>query len=92
MSQLQENIQPLIVNRWTGEKRITGLKGGARGYLLSLIAEKRSAPILVVAATTREAEQLYSDLGFFLGEAETSPLEKRLHLLASWEILPFENL
>ena len=92
MSQLKEKIQPLIAGSWTGEKRISGLKGGACGHLLSLVAGKRSAPILAVAATTREAEQLYRDLAFFLGEAEASPLEKRLHLLDSWEILPFENL
>ncbi len=92
MSQLMEKIQPLLAGSWTGEKRISGLKSGARGYLLSLVAEKRSAPTLAVAATTREAEQLYRDLGFFLGETESSPLEKRLHLLASWEILPLENL
>jgi transcription-repair coupling factor (superfamily II helicase) len=92
MSQLNEKIQPLVAGSWTGEKRISGLKAGARGYLLSLIAEKRRAPILAVAAATREAEQLYRDLAFFLDETDASPLEKRLHLLASWEILPFENL
>jgi transcription-repair coupling factor (superfamily II helicase) len=89
---LREKIQPLIAGAWHGEKTLSGLKAGARGYVLSLVAEKRSAPILAVAATTREAEQLYRDLAFFLGETEASPLEKRLHLLASWEILPFENL
>ncbi|HEX9445545.1 MAG TPA: transcription-repair coupling factor, partial [Candidatus Binatia bacterium] len=67
-------------------------KGGARGYLLSLLAAERRAPILVVAPTTRDAEQLFADLGFFLGEAEATPLDKRLHLFDSWEILPFENL
>ncbi|HEY1371281.1 MAG TPA: hypothetical protein VGH50_02335, partial [Candidatus Binatia bacterium] len=92
MSQLIPKIQPLTGGSWTGEKRISGLKGGARGYLLSLVVDKRSAPTLAVAATTREAEQLYRDLGFYLGETDASPMEKRLHLLASWEILPFENL
>ncbi|HTM08401.1 MAG TPA: transcription-repair coupling factor [Verrucomicrobiae bacterium] len=92
MSKLQERIEPLVAGRWTGEKRLSGVKGGARGYLLARIAEKRRAPALVIAPTPREAEQLFLDLGFFLGESDASPLEKRLHLFASWEILPFENL
>ncbi len=89
---LRENIAPLAGGRWTGEKRLHGLQGGARAYLLSRIAEKRREPMLIIAPTTREAEQLFLDLGFFLGEEQSTPLEKRLHLFASWEILPFENL
>ncbi|MGH7766270.1 MAG: hypothetical protein ACREQP_02345, partial [Candidatus Binatia bacterium] len=90
---LNENIEPLIGGRWTGEKRLRGLQGGARAYLLALVAERRREPIVVVAPTAREAEQLFFDLGFFLGaEPAAAPLEKRLHLFPSWEILPFENL
>jgi transcription-repair coupling factor (superfamily II helicase) len=90
---LRENMELLIAGRWTGEKRFHGLKGGARAYLLSLIAETRRAPMVMIAPTTREAEQIFLDLGFFLGEEQTAaPLEKRLHLFPSWEILPFENL
>jgi transcription-repair coupling factor (superfamily II helicase) len=90
---LSENIEPLVGGRWTGEKKLRGLQGGARAYLLALIAERRRAPTVVVAPTAREAEQLFLDLGFFLGEEPaTAPLEKRLHLFPSWEILPFENL
>jgi transcription-repair coupling factor (superfamily II helicase) len=92
LSALRENIAPLAAGRWTGEKRILGLQGGARAYLLSFIAQKRREPMLIVAPTTRDAEQLFLDLGFFLGEEQSTPLEKRLHLFASWEILPFENL
>ncbi|HEY3305326.1 MAG TPA: transcription-repair coupling factor, partial [Candidatus Binatia bacterium] len=90
---LSENIEPLIGGRWTGEKRLRGLQGGARAYLLARIAERRREPIVVIAPTAREAEQLFLDLGFFLGEEPAAaPLEKRLHLFPSWEILPFENL
>ena len=93
MSTLLEKIAPLLGGRWTGEKRLLGLNGGARGYLMSLVAARRREPIVVVAPTTRDAEQLYLDLGFFLGEEETAaPLDKRLQLFPSWEILPFENL
>ena len=92
MSTLLENIEPILGGRWTGEKRLHGLNGGARGYLLALVAARRREPIVVVAPTTREAEQLYLDLGFFLGEEQATPLDKRLQLFPSWEILPFENL
>jgi transcription-repair coupling factor (superfamily II helicase) len=91
VAELQEKIKSLG-GVGSGEKILSGVKGGARGYLLALITENRQAPTLVIAPTAREAEQLFLDLGFFLGEKEASPLEKRLHLFASWEILPFENL
>ena len=92
-STLHEHIESLLASADPGEKTIYGLQGGARGYLLSLIAESRRAPILVIAPTAREAEQLFQDLAFFLGVEESPPLlSKRLHLFPSWEILPFENL
>ena len=92
-SSLTETLRSLLSARWQGVEKIHGLQGGARGYLLSLIAERRREPILVIAPTAREAEQLFLDLGFFLGEEEARPpLGKRLHLFPSWEILPFENL
>lgn len=92
-SSLQEKIAPFLLGRWDGEKRIYGLRGGARGYFLSLVAERIRQPLLVISPTTREAENLFFDLAFFLGEEKTlSPLQKRLHLFPSWEILPFEQL
>ena len=93
VSTLSEQLKPLLDSNGPGEKKIYGLQGGARGYLLSLIAESRRSPILAIAPTAREAEQLFQDLSFFLGAAESAaPLSKRLHLFPSWEILPFENL
>ncbi|MEK7378532.1 MAG: transcription-repair coupling factor, partial [Candidatus Binatota bacterium] len=79
--------------KWQGEKRVYGLKGGARAYLLSLIAQRSRQPILIIAPTPPEAERFFFDLAFFLGEErDLSPLEKRLHFFPSWEILPFERL
>ncbi len=90
---MQEKVDTFLGGEWTGERRIHGLKGGARAYLLSLLAAKTSRPILLIAPTTKEAEVLYQDLVFFLGEEEkVSPLEKRLHFFPSWDVLPFENL
>jgi len=61
--------------------------------VLSLVAQRKCPALLIIAPTTREAENLFFDLAFFLGEKRAlSPLEKRLHFFPSWEILPFEKL
>ncbi|MFQ5902661.1 MAG: CarD family transcriptional regulator [Candidatus Binatia bacterium] len=92
-SSLQEKIGPFLETKWKGEKRVHGLKGGARAYFLSLLAERSHRPLLVIMPTTHEAESFFFDLAFFLGEErDLSPLQKRLHLFPSWEILPFERL
>jgi transcription-repair coupling factor (superfamily II helicase) len=90
---LRAKLEHFLQGRWTGTKRIQGIQGGARAYILSLVAEKSRRPILVVALTASEAENLYDDLAFFLGEERSlAPFRKRLHLFQSWDILPFEKL
>lgn len=92
-SGIQEKIGSFLQKRWEGGKKVYGLQGGARAYLLSLVAERKNQPLLVVTPTTREAENLFLDLAFFLGEEKSlNPLQKRLHLFPAWEILPFEKL
>ena len=90
---LRAKLEHFLQGTWTGTKRIQGIQGGARAYLLSLVAEKSRRPILVVAPTASTAENLYDDLAFFLGEERSlPPFRKRLHLFPSWEVLPFEKL
>jgi transcription-repair coupling factor (superfamily II helicase) len=90
---LTDRLEPFLSGTWTGAKRIQGLQGGARAYVLALVAARARRPILVVAASARDAENLFDDLAFFLGEDRgLAPLGKRLHLFPSWEVLPFENL
>ena len=61
--------------------------------MFSLWAQFSRRPILIIAANAREAENLYDDLTLFLGEAPSlAPVQKRLHLFPSWEVLPFEKL
>jgi transcription-repair coupling factor (superfamily II helicase) len=88
---LRERLHKFLDGSWTGAKRLQGLQGGARAYILSLIAEDIRRPILIISPGARDAEDLFDDLNFFLGE-ELSPLRKRLHLFPSWEVLPFEKL
>ena len=90
---LRDKLQKFLQGTWTGAKRLQGLQGGARAYVLSLISENNRRPLLVVCPGTTDAENLFDDLGFFLGEEPSlPPLRKRLHLLPSWEVLPFERL
>src|SRR5262245_61844044 len=90
---LSARFETFLRGTWTGVKRIQGLQGGGRAYVLSLVAAVTRRPILVVTSSAHEAEKLYDDLMFFLGqERSVTPLRKRLHLLPSWEVLPFENL
>ncbi|HET8562418.1 MAG TPA: CarD family transcriptional regulator, partial [Candidatus Binatia bacterium] len=90
---LKERLDRLLEGTWSGAKRVQGLRGGAQGYVLSLIAENSHRPILIISPSVRDAENLYQDLGFFLGEVCSVPsLRRRLHFFPSWEVLPFEKL
>src|SRR5712692_6778944 len=90
---LREKLQRFLRGTWTGAKRVQGLQGSARAYILSLVAADYRRPILVVSPSGRDAENFYDDLVFFMNEDRTlAPFRKRLHLFPSWEVLPFERL
>jgi transcription-repair coupling factor (superfamily II helicase) len=90
---LKDQLGRFLQGRWPGAKRVQGLQGGARAFILSLVAAQCRRPMLVVTPGANEAENLFDDLAFFLGEERSlPPLRKRLHLLPSWEVLPFERL
>ncbi|HEX9262985.1 MAG TPA: transcription-repair coupling factor [Candidatus Binatia bacterium] len=90
---LAQRLEQFLQGSWTGSKRIQGIQGGARAFVLSLAALRLRQPMLVICSSAREAEGLYDDLNFFLGEEHAqAPLRKRLLLFPSWEVLPFEKL
>jgi transcription-repair coupling factor (superfamily II helicase) len=90
---LTAKLERFLQGTWTGARRVQGLQGGARAYVLSLIAQASRRPLMIVSPTPTEAENLYDDLAFFLAEVRSlPPFRKRLHLLPSWEVLPFEKL
>ena len=90
---LDDRISQLLTHEWRGEKRISGLQGSAKAYAVFLAARRLDCPLLVLAPSVKEAEGLFLDLSFFLGEeAGAPPLERRLHLFPGWDILPFESL
>ena len=90
---LRGRLQKFLHGNWTGVKRLQGVQGGARAYILSLVAEEIRRPIVIISPGARDAEDLFDDLTFFVGEERAlAPLRKRLHLLPSWEVLPFEKL
>ena len=43
---LAERIGQFLEGNWSGAKRIQGVQGGARGYLLSLAAKRAMRPML----------------------------------------------
>ena len=90
---LADRLEKFLHGTWTGAKRIQGLQGGARAFVVALSAARAQRPALIVAASARDAENLYDDLAFFTGEERAmAPFRRRLHLFPSWEILPFESL
>ncbi len=89
---LDDKISRLLTHEWRGEKRISGLQGSAKAYAVFAAARQLGCPLLVLAPTVKEAEHLFLDLAFFLGEEEAPPRERRLHLFPGWDILPFESL
>ena len=90
---LVERLEHFLHGTWTGAKRIQGLQGGARAFILSLAVARAQRPALIITASAREAENLYEDLAFFTGEERAmAPFRRRLHLFPSWEVLPFESL
>jgi transcription-repair coupling factor (superfamily II helicase) len=90
---LSDRLEQFLRGTWPGSKRIQGLQGGARAFVLARVAERIKRPLLIITANANQAENLYDDLSFFLGEERAlPPFRKRLHLLPSWEVLPFEKL
>ena len=74
-----------LMERLEGEKRasVTGLAGSASAIMLASLAEKRTAPLLVVVQRSEEALDLYEDLVFLLGE-------NRVGHFPSRQILPYD--
>ena len=64
---LGTKLEGFLQGSWTGAKRVQGIQGGAKAYVLSLVAEKSRRPILIIAPSTGDAENLYDDLGIFPG-------------------------
>ena len=90
---LADRLERFLSGTWTGSKRVQGIQGGARAFVLSLTAARARRPILIITPGTREAEALHEDLNFFLGADGATVLSHGgAHLFPSWEVLPFENL
>ncbi len=90
---LDDKISQLLNDEWCSEKRISGLHGSAQAYAVFLAARRIRCPLVLLAPAVKEAERLFLDLSFFLGEeGGSAPLERRLQLFPGWDVLPFESL
>ena len=52
-----------------GEKRlaVSGLRGSARSFLLSLISKHTERTLIVITPTEKEAKDIHQDISFFMG-------------------------
>jgi transcription-repair coupling factor (superfamily II helicase) len=64
-----------------------GFSGSEKAYLIAKIFLQLRVPLLVVASSTKQAEQLIEDLGFFAGDSELPIL-----FFPPYNILPFKFL
>ncbi len=64
-----------------------GFSGSEKAYLIAKFFLQRRVPVLVVASSTKQAEQLIEDLGFFAGDSELPIL-----FFPPYNILPFKFL
>lgn len=89
---LEKDIAQLLDSPWHGAKRLYGLQGSSKAYVAALVARRTERPMLIFTPTAKEAESLSRDIAFFLDEGASSPVNRRIQLFPSWDILPFENL
>ena len=71
--------------------RTTGLQGAARGHVLARLSRELRTPLLCITADEDSAEQLASDLAFFLG-GPGSLVEPNVLQLPGDEVLPWDEL
>ena len=64
-----------------------GFSGSEKAYLIAKFFLQQRVPLLVVASSTKQAEQLIEDLRFFAGNAEMPIL-----FFPPYNILPFKFL
>ena len=84
-----------LAQHTTGDRpwQLHGLRGGARPFFLSRCLRDATDPALIVSPSTDQAEQLTTDLRFFLGESDSlPPFARRIHYLPGWEVAAFEDV
>ena len=76
------SIRELLEKITLGEGKITiaGLNGAARAFLLSLLFRHLRRTLIVIVPTEKEADSLYRDISFFLGNDGSV-------LLPPWDLL-----
>ena len=67
-----------------GEKKLTvsGLRGSARSFLLSLISRHTNRTLIVITPTEKEAKDIHQDISFFMGG------EYNTFLYPPWDFFP----
>jgi transcription-repair coupling factor (superfamily II helicase) len=74
-----------------GRLRTTGLQGAARGHVLARLSRELKTPLVCLTADEDAAEQLASDLAFFLG-GPGSLVSPTVLQVPGDEVLPWDEL
>ncbi len=95
MDQKQEKSTPgmLIqaIARRTGPLVITGVDGSAGAYLADAVRRRLKSPVLVVAASTRAAEQRQAEIDFFCGETGSAVVHFPSYNLTPFKFMSYHN-
>ena len=90
MQNQEINSYDELIEQLTERKRsidCIGFSGSEKAYLIAKIFLQQRVPLLVVASSTKQAEQLIEDLRFFAGDSDMPIL-----VFPPYNILPFKFL
>ena len=63
---------------------LSGVRGGGKAWLIASLAERISAPLVVLSESFERAEELYQDVVFFAGEG-------RAFFFPNWDTIPYDS-
>ncbi len=81
-------LHPALPTAAAQQVRWEGLRGSARGLVISRAAREYAGPLLVIAEDTPAAQRLEDELRFYLGQGDDAP--PLLHF-PDWETLPYDT-
>ncbi|MCL5668622.1 MAG: transcription-repair coupling factor [Gammaproteobacteria bacterium] len=81
-------LHPALPSAAAQRVRWEGLRGSARGLVISRAALEHTGPLLVIAEDTPSAQRLEDELRFYLGQDVAAP--PLLHF-PDWETLPYDT-
>ena len=75
----------------TGPLEITGINGSAGARLAALVRRQLKSPVLVVAASTKAAEQRQAEIDFFSGETGSPVVHFPAYNISPFKFMSYHN-